>query len=577
MNRNQRRHAQSLSVGAVGTPGAPQLLAEALRYQQQNRLDDAVATYKRLLLLKPDHAEASNNLGCVLLAQRKLPEASARFARALELTPQLTDQFNAICATLLSVLPPLNDALRRAVAAWPKRLPPKELLGSSGIDTIAADPLLLRLLQSTSVREVAIERLLTSLRLSLLNDAIAGAPVNDAVVTFSCVLAKQCFINEYVFDSTPAEDAQVDQLKAAVVSALDSKGPIPAMRVAAIAMYQPLHDLPHAQRLVDRSWPPALDDVVTQQVREVMQERELHASIPRLTPIEDEVSQLVRQQYEENPYPRWVDVSTGVETVPLDRHLRELFPTAAFAPLDKSEDVEMLIAGCGTGRHATWIAQRFQGAQILAVDLSLSSICFAKRKTAAEFADRITYAQADILKLPAVGRTFDVIDASGVLHHMADPLEGWGTLLGLLRPGGFMHVCLYSELGRQDVVAVRAKIAEQGLGASPPEIRRCRQDLLETPLRSITRFNDYFSMSECRDLLFHVQESRTTIPEIKTFVAENKLKFIGFVFDRNGLAKYRALFADNRWPIADLDRWHEVETKHPDTFSGMYQFWVQKV
>src|SRR5258707_1194653 len=229
MNRKQRRHAQSLSVGAVGTPGAPQLFAEALRFQQQNKLDDAVDTYKRLLLLKPDHAEASNNLGCVLLAQRKLPEASARFARALELTPQLTDQFNAICATLLSVVPPLNDALRRAIAAWPKRLPPKELLGSSGIDAIAADPLLLRLLQSTSVREVAIERLLTSLRLSLLDDAIAGAPVNDVVLTFCCVLAKQCFINEYVFDSTPAEDAQVDQLKAAVVRALKSDAPILAM------------------------------------------------------------------------------------------------------------------------------------------------------------------------------------------------------------------------------------------------------------------------------------------------------------------------------------------------------------
>jgi 2-polyprenyl-3-methyl-5-hydroxy-6-metoxy-1,4-benzoquinol methylase len=307
-----------------------------------------------------------------------------------------------------------------------------------------------------------------------------------------------------------------------------------------------------------------------------LQERELRASVPRLTPIEDEVSQLVRQQYEENPYPRWVDVSTGIESVALDQHLRDLFQTAAFTPLGKTEGVEMLIAGSGTGRHATWIAQRFQGARILAVDLSLSSVCFAKRKTPAEFADRITYAQADILKLPAIGRSFDVIDASGVLHHMADPLEGWRTLLTLLRPGGFMHVCLYSELGRKDVAAVRTMIAERGLEPSPADIRRCRQDLLETPLRSITRFNDYFSMSECRDLLFHVQESRTTVPAIKAFVTENKLKFIGFVFDRNGLKKYRMLFAENRWSLIDLDRWHAVETKYPDTFSGMYQFWVQK-
>jgi hypothetical protein len=28
--------------------------------------------------------------------------------------------------------------------------------------------------------------------------------------------------------------------------------------------------------------------------------------------------------------------------------------------------------------------------------------------------------------------------------------------------------------------------------------------------------------------------------------------------------------------LIDLDRWHEFEMKSPDTFAGMYQFWVQK-
>src|SRR4249920_612774 len=122
MNRKQRRHAQSLSVGTVGTPGAAQLFADGLRYQQQNRLDDAVDTYKRLLLLKPDHAEASNNLGVVLLAQGKRAEASACFARSLTLLPQLFEQFNAICETLAEVLPPIGEAMRRASASWPNRL-----------------------------------------------------------------------------------------------------------------------------------------------------------------------------------------------------------------------------------------------------------------------------------------------------------------------------------------------------------------------------------------------------------------------------------------------------------------------
>ncbi len=159
---------------------------------------------------------------------------------------------------------------------------------------------------------------------------------------------------------------------------------------------------------------------------------------------------------------------------------------------------------------------------------------------------------------------------------MADPMQGWRILLSLLRPRGLMHLGFYSELGRRDVVAARALIAERGYGSTPAEIRRCRQDLLETPQRSVARFSDFFSTSECRDMLFHVQEGRLTIPVIKSFLAEHGLRFLGFEFDAAILQKCRALFANAGWSMSDLDRWHEVETEYPDTFSGMYQFWVQK-
>ena len=252
-------------------------------------------------------------------------------------------------------------------------------------------------------------------------------------------------------------------------------------------------------------------------------------------------------------------------------------PDAALTPLANSDGpFAVLVAGCGTGYHAIGTAQKYQGAQVLAVDLSLASLAYAKRKTPAALAARITYAQADILKLGSLGRSFDVIDASGVLHHMADPLEGWRILLGLLRPGGFMHLGLYSELARRDVVAARAFIAERGYAPTPSDIRRCRQELLETPLRSLARSHDFFSTSECRDLLFHVQESRLTIPAIKAFLAEHGLKFIGFEFDPATLQRYRALFAQAGWSMGDLDRWHAVETEYPDTFAAMYQFWLQK-
>jgi len=284
----------------------------------------------------------------------------------------------------------------------------------------------------------------------------------------------------------------------------------------------------------------------------------------------------VRQQYEESPYPRWVKLDGGVTPVSIEQHLREMMPTAAFAPLGKTDGIEGLVAGCGTGRFAIWLTRRLIGTRFLAVDLSLSSLCFAKRMAPRAVAERIDFAQGDILKLGALGRSFDVIDASGVLHHMADPYEGWRILLTLLQPGGFMHVCLYSERGRGDVVEARRFIADHRYSTSTADIRRFRQDLLETPMRGLTRFNDFFSTSDCRDMLFHVQESRTTIPELKARIAAFGLKFIGFTFNRVAQAQHQALFAARGWSLGDLDRWHALELEQPDTFSGMYDLWLQK-
>jgi SAM-dependent methyltransferase len=576
MNRKQRR--ATLKHGPpdarAAEPAGSQInkmFLDALALESAGKLDDAARGYKRVVGLNPDHAEAHNNLARVFHAQGKAKDASVFYAHALALMPQLFQQYSGIRGTLTSLLPQLDEALRRQMAAWPKRLGESELFGEAGLAAIADNPLLLVLLQSTPIRDVAFERLLTALRASLASAATAGKPVADPILGFACALARQCFINEYVFATTPDEDVQLEDLRRALSGASPS-----AMQIAALAMYAPLHTLPCASVLLERKWNPLIDAVLTQQLREPAQERQLRDLIPRLTQIEDEVSQRVRQQYEENPYPRWVHIAGQVAPMPVDQYLRDQFPTAAFTPLGKTSALDMLIAGCGTGQVAIGSVQKHEGAQALAIDLSLTSLCYARRKTPAELASRIDYAQADILKLGSIDRSFDVIDACGVLHHMADPLAGWRILLSLLRPGGLMHLAFYSDVGRGDVAAARMFIAERKFGATPHDIRRCRQELLATPLASVTRFTDFFTTSECRDLLFHVHEARVTIPVIKDFIRENGLKFIGFEFDLPVLMRQRAQFAAAGWSIADLDRWQEVETKYPDTFSGMYQFWVQK-
>jgi hypothetical protein len=142
-----------------------------------------------------------------------------------------------------------------------------------------------------------------------------------------------------------------------------------------------------------------------------------------------------------------------------------------------------------------------------------------------------------------------------------------------------MYVALYSELARQCVTTVRAFIAERGYRRTADDIRRFRQDLTRLdhglPLESLLTSPDFFSTSGCRDLLFHAQEHRLTIPQIKSFLHDNNLKLLGFVLDANVLEHLHRRFPDID-ASTDLDFLHVYETENPQTFAMMYHFWMQK-
>jgi hypothetical protein len=95
------------------------------------------------------------------------------------------------------------------------------------------------------------------------------------------------------------------------------------------------------------------------------------------------------------------------------------------------------------------------------------------------------------------------------------------------------------------------------------------------PIRRVVTVGDFYSTSNCRDLLFHVQEHRFTLPQIQTFLAENGLELLGFELDSNVLQRYRSQYPDDP-ACTNLDYWHAFEQQYPHTFARMYQFVVQK-
>jgi SAM-dependent methyltransferase len=395
----------------------------------------------------------------------------------------------------------------------------------------------------------------------------------------ACALAHQCFINEYVFAIAEPEAAEVARLRETLAARLTGAAPTPPLQLAILAAYLPLGALANAAVLLERTWPEPLAAVLTQQIREPLAEQTERATIPRLTPIVDAVSRLVQQQYEENPYPRWVRTAAMTRPATPAAWLRRQLPWAALTAAT-GDGADILIAGCGTGQHSVETAQRFPVARILAIDLSLASLAYARRQSRALGRRYLEYAQADILQLGALGQSFDLIEAAGVLHHLADPLAGWRILNTLLRAGGIMRLGLYSASARSEIGAAQRFIAARGCASTADEIRRFRQDLLreepEVAHKLAAACRDFFSTSECRDLLLHRQEHCFTLLQIKTFLAEQKLAFLGFEIEDGTLQRFRARFV-GRDALTDLDRWHAFEAENPDVFIGMYQFYVQKL
>jgi SAM-dependent methyltransferase len=254
-----------------------------------------------------------------------------------------------------------------------------------------------------------------------------------------------------------------------------------------------------------------------------------------------------------------------------------LFPHAGRA-LSVPQRPSILIAGCGTGWQVALTAPPNPDSRILAVDLSRASLAYAARRAQESGIRNVEFAQADILELGRLEERFDVIECTGVLHHLHDPVAGWRVLVGLLAPGGKMMVGLYSETARRGVVAARRLIEQRGFAADLRGMRAARAAILalprDDPARLVTRTVDFYTRSGCRDLLFHVQEHRYTLRSIEAILADLGLEFLGFEFESSAMVlEYRQEYPLD--PAAtSLANWTEFETRHPDTFNAMYQFWV---
>ncbi len=615
MNRTERRRARKQNpnaaafAGPAGTePDSASMFAFAFEQYGNGNIALANDLAKKILARDPNHAPTLNFLGVLAQDAGRNNVAAKLFGQAVALTPDnpaihynlglacqaigrrsdaYTHYANAISCDLRNPLSLVRDnvfvrrCLQRIEASWPRSLTLQEMFGEDGIENFAADNLFFQcVLQFGFAHDDILERLLTALRFAILREVSENSDsfsVDDNVLAFLCALAQQCFSNGYVYTLSSGEMESVRLLHGAFAEKLSRGAEINPLVLAVIAAYAPLYLLPTADAIAEHSWPQSLHAVVAQQLTAPRDESEILKTIQSLTSIDD-ASIEVQQQYEESPFPAWTVVRPFNATT-LEKYLEKELLGGDLGRFAAASVKNILVAGCGTGRHSINVARSFPDANVLAVDISRTSLGYAIRKTREMKISNVEYAHADILRLGSIGREFDLIESIGVLHHLKDPAAGARVLVSLLKPNGIIGVGLYSERARHAIVAARQYIAEKGYRPTAEDIRACRQDLIRRaknwPSQSVVVFRDFFHAVGCRDLLFHVMEHRFTIAQIKALLSDNGLTFLGFEISPDLRARFLERFP-GEGSLTDLDKWDLFEATHPETFIEMYVFYAQK-
>jgi hypothetical protein len=122
-------------------------------------------------------------------------------------------------------------------------------------------------------------------------------------------------------------------------------------------------------------------------------------------------------------------------------------------------------------------------------------------------------------------------------------------------------------------------VAEKTVPHHQREIVEARKRIISSndlATNNVQKLSDFYSTSDVRDLLFHIQEHRFTIPQIEKIISDLGLHFMGFSLYEDTYNDFKLNYPEMD-ALYNLNKWHEYETKNITTFIGMYDFWVQKI
>jgi hypothetical protein len=178
----------------------------------------------------------------------------------------------------------------------------------------------------------------------------------------------------------------------------------------------------------------------------------------------------------------------------------------------------VLVAGCGTSQAAKH-ALREPSNLVIGIDVSESSLQHTRQLQEKYEIDNLELHQLDLEQVESLGRRFDKIVCTGVLHHLPDPDAGLRALRAVLKPGGAMQLMVYATYGRTGVYMLQEYCRLLGVRAQDQDLADLAATLGELPQGHPLAFlmhhaKDFRSPPALADALLHPQDRSYTVPQL---------------------------------------------------------------
>ncbi len=246
----------------------------------------------------------------------------------------------------------------------------------------------------------------------------------------------------------------------------------------------------------------------------------------------DPRADVVTRQYERYRYPQPIEdlelwLGNNWEWFDPSHAHRVLWPDREY-----KTDLDILIAGCGTNQ-ASVFAFMNPDAKVVAVDISQPSLDHQQYLKDKHGLFNLELNLLPIEELPSLGRDFDLIVSTGVLHHLADPQAGMNAVASCLRPDGAMGLMLYAKYGRTGIELLQSVFRDLGLGQNESSIALVRETLSlltnDHPVQTYLRMaRDLQSDAVLVDTFLHGRERSYTVDDCIDLVTTAGLEFQGW-------------------------------------------------